>query len=386
MKYIRLCTFISLFIFLIPVSWAQNKDKPSEIYTNIIIPAFVDFIEKTDWTNPKMTDTEKKWTDNALDIYIDLKYVPLDAGRNDFTGSFTEDLMPFATYMISGNVSDDRKMLRQLVVKKNAEYSNGGYEFTEKWSILISDMPLINGIGQFSKEKTKVQINGYEYKTVDDLGNRVEYKDKIFKSVNNDKLLPPPFGSNFHIRINVDGPPSYIIKIEDVRGPDSQWIPPAAVANPDYFVEDIEPNSLSCYMDIEGLDETSDFWTAYFIENYILARLIHIPGLKVLEKSNLNHIYTEIDLSQSGLVKEETSVKKGKLFKEQVAIIVRVDIPGGVATINIQSRTGEKRVIISNLTLQNKDFAFRVARDKIFRLANNYLTDKPILQTETDYD
>jgi hypothetical protein len=378
MKYFRFFAVLFSVTFLIQVSWAQNRDKPSEIYTSITIPAFVDFIEKIEWTNPKITDTENKWSDNAIDIYIDLKYVPLDAGRSDFTGSFTENLMPFATYMISGNVSADRKMLRQLVVKKNAEYSKGGYEFTEKWKVTISDMPLINGTGQFNKEKTKVQIDGYEYKTVDNLGNRVEYKDKIFKSVNNDKLLPPPFGSNFHIRINVDGPPSFTIKIEDVRGPDTTWNPPAAVANPGYFVDDTEPNSLRCYKDNEGLDETSDFWTANFVEAHILGNLIRLPGLKILEKSNLKRIYDEIDLSQSGLVKEETSIKKGKLFKEEVAIIARVNIPGGVAFINIQSRTGEKKVVISNLTLQNKDYAFEAARKEVIRLANNYLTGKLI--------
>jgi hypothetical protein len=103
-----------------PVCWAQNKNKPGEIYSRITIPVFVDFIEKTVWTNSKYKDTEKTWADNSFDIYVDLKYVPLDARHNHFAGQYTEDIIPFAKYIISGKVSKDQKMLEEMVVQKNA--------------------------------------------------------------------------------------------------------------------------------------------------------------------------------------------------------------------------------------------------------------------------
>ncbi len=377
MKYLCTPLFFLYLMALNPLCWAQNKKNSSEIYTRITIPIFVDFVEKTDWTNPKYEDTEKTWADNSFEVYVDLKYVPLDAGHNRFAGKYIEDLMPFATYSISGIVSEDRKMLKQLVVKKNAEYSKGGYELTEKWTVAIFDMPLINGIGQLSKEKTKVRIDGYENRTVSRSDSRIEYKDYIFKSINNDKIQPPPYGGNFNIRLNIDGPPSYTIRVEDVRGPDPSWEPPAALVNPGNFTHDIEPNSISFYANYDGLDEESKMWTKYYYWNSMF-RLFDVAGLKVLERGELKKILREIDLSQSGLVCEETKVNSGRLMKEQVAVITKMDLQQHTFECDIQSRKGEKKIIVMNITLQNRDFAYSELNKKVNQIINS-CTSKPLI-------
>lgn len=366
--------FILFLIFLNFHGSAQQKDKPNYLYTRITIPIWVDFIEKTDNTNPKYKDYEKTWTNNVLDIYIDLPNIPIDAGVMHFNGKYTYDLMPFSTYDISGKVSEDRRMLQELTVKMNTAYNNRGYEETAKWTVIITDMPLTNGIGHWSKEKTKVIVKGYEYKTVTTSSSRVEYQDYVFKSVNEDKILEYPVGYSFRIDLNIDGPPSYTISVTDVRGPNLSWEPPAAVANPEYFVKDIEPHSLRFYQDIAELDELSINYTKRIIDNLLLD-LENRPGLKVLGSTMITKIINEIDLSQSGLVKEDSRVNKGKLMKEGISVISRVDMPAKEESIRIQSRKGEKIVSIKNLTDQNWSFAFNAARIEVLQIINNYLSE-----------
>jgi hypothetical protein len=356
---------------------AQQKDKSNFLYTKITIPIWVDFIERTDNTNPKYEDYEKTWTNNRFDIYIDLPNIPIDAGRVHFQGKYTYDLMPFGTYDINGKVSDDRRMLQVLTIRKNVDYNNRGYEVTEKWTVTITDMPLTGEIGHWSKEKTKVRVDGYKYSEVTSSDSRIEYKDYVFKSVNEDKILEYPAGYSFRVNLNIDGPPSYTINVTDVRGPDPTWEPPAAKVNPNNFNHDVESNSLSFYANYEGLDDISKMWTKYFYWQTMFG-LFNVHGLKVLERGELKPILREIDLSQSGLIREETKVNTGRLMKEEVAVITKMNTHLQTLEISIQSRKGEKKITVQNLTEQNRDYAFSAAQKEAIRIANSYLKDKPI--------
>jgi hypothetical protein len=378
----RICSFliIGLLIFLALNANAQQKDKPSTLYTRISVPVWVDMTEGANFSDPKREDFEKTWTNNVFDIYIDLNRVPIDSDGHTFNGVFESTLMPFGKYSIRGTVSTDHSMLTELRVTKNVEYEKDGYQEIEKWTVEIKDMPLVNGIGQLSKEKTKVTVTNFENSITTTTTSRVEYKNYVFKSVDEDKILPPPYGGRFVLNINVDGPPTYTINITDVRGPDSTWEPPAATVNPDYFVKEIEPNSIAIYQDKLGLQISYADWTKIFAFE-IMHQLVNTYGLKVLERIKKEHIISEIDLSESGLVKEQSEISKGSLMREEVAVIVRVDLPGGIATVLIQSRKGEKKITVQNLTEQNREFALYEVKKKTIRIANSYLRDKLIPAT-----
>lgn len=358
-------------------SIAQQKVKPNYLYTRITVPVWVDMTEGANYNDPKREDFEKTWTNNVFDIYVWLDRIPIDSDGRFFHGVFNSDLTPYGTYNVRGRVSEDHKMLNELQVTKNVDYEKDGYQEIEKWTVVIQDMPLVNGIGQLSKEKTKVKVNSFENRIKTTSSSRVEYKEYVFKSVDEDKIQPPPYGGRFVLNLNVDGPPTYTISVTDVRGPDPAWEPPAAQVNPDYFAHDPEPNSISFYANYTGLDDTSKMWTKYFYWQTMFG-LFNIPGLKVLERGELKQILREIDMSQSGLVREETKVNSGRMMKEEVAIITMMDMHRHILEINVQSRKGEKKVTIQNLTDQNREFAFNAAKKETIRIANGYLRDKLI--------
>jgi len=361
-------------LFINPPCRAQFKDRPSEIKTKITVPIFTDRTEKIHQTNPKFKDIENTYVDKRIDIYIDLPDVPLDAGSIRFDGKYTADLMPFGTYSISGTINNDRSMVQTLIITKNVEYNKDGYQETEKWKATIKDLPLNGGIGRFTKGKTSVSIDEYEFKSVSNTGRSVDYNEYTFKSMDKEKTFD---AWNFSVYLNIDGPTSYSIMVEDVRGPDPAWQPPAALVNPDKFTTNIEPNSISFYANYEGLDEESKMWTKYFYQSSMF-RLLNVPGLKVLERGELKHILREVDLSQSGLVKEESKVNSGGMMKEQVAVITKMDLQKNTLECDIQSRKGEKKIIVLKITMQNRSFAFNELSKKAHQVINNFTT-KPLI-------
>ncbi len=133
-------------------------------------------------------------------------------------------------------------------------------------------------------------------------------------------------------------------KITQVRGEDLSWEPPSI----SYLRENIEtePNSIAIYYDYEGLDETSRTLTKG-MSALIIADLSKVPGLKILERAKIKEIIQEINLSDSGLVKEESKVTN-KLMKEEVAVIFKIDFTNKILNCSIQSKKKEIAIKYTN--------------------------------------
>ena len=88
----------------------------------------------------------------------------------------------------------------------------------------------------------------------------------------------------------------------------------------------------------------------------LLADLSKVPNLKVLERQKIAKILQEIELSESGLVTEDSKVKNN-LMKEAMAVIVKLEIDTDTKTFNtkcsVQSKNSE--IIISSANLPLKE-------------------------------
>ena len=127
------------------------------------------------------------------------------------------------------------------------------------------------------------------------------------------------------------------ISITQLRGEDQTWEPPSKP----YLRENLEaePNSIGVYIDLNGLDEVSKT-ISHGMYALIIADLAKVPGLKILERGKIDKILEEIELSDSGLVKEDSKVEN-KLMKEEMAVIFRNDFEKKIITCSIQSKNKE---------------------------------------------
>ncbi|MBN1199707.1 MAG: hypothetical protein JXA23_10175 [Bacteroidales bacterium] len=172
----------------------------------------------------------------------------------------------------------------------------------------------------------------------------------------------------------MDGPPSYLILVNDIRGEDSTWEPP--VSDLIGMGKAFEPNSVGIYMNDDGMDEKTVILTNG-IALQISLELLKKPGLKILERGKLSAIIQEIKLGETGLVSEETGISSAKLMKEEFALFMKA----GMDTISKESRIeceifckkGAKKIGIVNIDLRIVSSAIHDMSEKIYSIINKYV-------------
>lgn len=81
-----------------------------------------------------------------------------------------------------------------------------------------------------------------------------------------------------------------------------------------------EPNSIAVFtFNNRGDDKYAVF--AKGITALVITDLAQVPGLKVLERQKISKVLSELKLSKSGLVSEDTKVRAGKLMKAEKLIM-----------------------------------------------------------------
>lgn len=94
-----------------------------------------------------------------------------------------------------------------------------------------------------------------------------------------------------------------------------------ALANEDAMsAVQVEPNSIAIPPFANKGDEKFKI-LAKGITAMIIADLAKVPGVKVLERAKMQKLVDEIELSKSGLVSEDTSVRAGRIMKADKLII-----------------------------------------------------------------
>lgn len=375
---------IIFFAFLQGTSFSQAIDNPNYISGKIKVPVIVNQIFITDHLLDDKRDSKKKNENVSLDIYTQLKNIPIYFLENGFfKGASIEELNNVVTVIkISGSINPKTNLgvinIHQIETK-NTKSGVCDYEYEYSYNYEYKDLRVntILPIGNKQKNKstsyffksdkdTKLTVHNYKYFEDTSCPKRNYSKEYMYKSINKEYLIEKlsSHWSYFSFNINWNGKLMKDILQENktisvIRGEDPNWEPLYSIK----FNKntETEPNSIGVYSNLENLDKNSIISTNGIVA-LLIADLAKISGLKVLERANIDKIIQEINLSDSGLVTEESKVKN-KLLKEQMSVIIKIDEKNNKSECRIVSKN--KEVLI---TYQNYDF------QKFFPIKQNYLT------------
>ncbi len=389
MKTLTIC--LILMISFTQALMGQNTPTENTISIQLVIPIIIEKIEETDYPKPEMTDLysldETTW---ALSVKI--PQYKIEVLGNLFKGSYTNQYFPYGKIDFRGRVSKDRMKLLSLDIRSS--YSIEGFPSESEVShftvynlpISHSSLPMADGICKFDMDISSVKVTNYKYSKTSS-GRHSSYSlTRTYKKVNTELLPGLEDVFRFKIKLNMDGPPSYTIHVEDLPKDD-----------PDYslFLSErqgeevqVEPNSVAIYKNDKGLDETSIVELKSSV-NALLKEFkgsleIHekgrevyiapiIKGVKVFERTKMDKIQQEIELSESGLTTEESKVRSGRLMIEEVALLVRTDLLTHYIEYKILSKEKATKITALNVNEISFGFAKWEVKSQSVKLVGDYL-------------
>jgi len=352
----------------------QNTDIENTISVKIVVPVIIEKIEETDYTD--QTTDLYSLSETTMAISIRIPKCKIEVGGNFFEGSYISERYPHEKIWFEGNVSKDRMMLKRLTFRSS--YDKEGYTIESEISHFVllnipishSSLPAADGFCKFDKDISSVEVYEYRY-TKTSSGRHSDYSlTKTFIRVNTENLpdLEDPF--RFKIKLNMDGPPSYVLHVEDLSQDDPYY---------SFFLSErqsgeiqVEPNSVALYKNDEGLDEASIAKLKSTLL-WLSVDFSHKKGIKVLERTNMDKMIQEIELGESGLTTEESKVRSDRLMIEEVALLVRTDLRDKYIEYKILSKEKATKITVFNLNENNFDFANWAARSKSMKLVLDYL-------------
>jgi len=353
---------------------AQSVKQGQEniIWAKISVTLIVDITEETDYSHPGMQDLVKNFPSALSTININLLNCPLRIFGNRFQGSYRNSYYPYDSTWFDGTVSQDRMMLKELAISRRILYQDDRNEMSEILDVILQDLPMHNGICTFDKENSSISVPAYTSKKVTSSKHQTFRRTVIFREIDYGPILNHSGNWNFRIRINMEGPSSYLILIHDVRGEDTLWAPPVASLLNENVPE--EPGSVGIYPDIYSQDP-QEISLIRGTVSMLSANLSKTQGLKILERMNLQKILKEIELSQSGLIKEEPRVQS-RLMKEEVSVILKMEFSREIQEFQmdcmITSRKGATRIQILNIDQKNLISASNALLNKVSEVVQKY--------------
>jgi hypothetical protein len=361
------------------------------ISIQVVIPVIIEKIEKTDYTKPEMTDLYSL-DKTTWGLSIKIPQSKIEVLGNLFKGSYTNEYFPYEKIDFKGKVSKDRMKLLSLDIKSS--YSIEGFSAKSEVSdftvynlpISHSSLPLADDICKFDKDISSVKVNNYKY-TKTSSGRHSSYSlTRTYKRVNTELLPGLEDIFRFKIKLNMDGPPSYTIHVEDLPKDDPDYS--HFLSERQGEVIQVEPNSVAIYKNDEDLDEASIFELKRTVSDLLTEFTgtvqIHkggkkvyiapiIEGVKVFERTKMDKILQEIELGESGLATEESKVRSGRLMIEEVALLVRTDFLNNYIEYKILSKEKATKITALNLNENNFGFAKWEAKSESVKLVSDYL-------------
>lgn len=331
-----LTLFLGIFAFTLV---AQNTTPLNNFSLNLNVPLIVDEVSKTEYIPEKMKalNSFQEYTDKATSFSFRVtNYPTLEYFGNLFRGAWENEYFPYEKVNIKGQVSLDRKILEWIIVDYQMNVEDNPKE-SEIISLKFENIPIkLNGLCVFNKATSKIELLDYRYTKTESSSRSMGTYTKTGKAINLDEIPSAPelVTGKFRIVLNMDGPPSYKITVEKTRGAAPDWLPPLFTTSD--TEASTEPGSIGIY-------EECPPWIPINSPGMITLCFLEKPKYKVLERIKNKQLQDELNLSESGLVKENSQVKNN-LLKEQIALLIDYKPENKTLKCTVTSASGEKRI------------------------------------------
>lgn len=338
--------FILVFLFINPSINAQNTQSQNTFSLRLNVPVIMDEIIRKNYIPERMQDVNQEYPDKKTSISIDARTTPLNYASNRFRGTYKNEFFPYNTVSISGSVSPDHMTLEKMTVISNWEVEDEYRKESEDFEMYFENVPMYSGNCFFDKSVSKAVLKKYRYsKTEISKDYYTAINTRAAKAINFEQIPSNPklATGKFRIQLKMDGPPSYVIDTENVRGPDPDWQPPLFTGSGTQTA--FEPGSVGIY-------ENCPPWIAPGSVNTVTWYFLKLPEYKVFERAKIGKLRQEQQLSASGLVKEDAEVKN-RLMKEEVALVVNYITENKRLECSVASVAGQKKVQAFNVSEDN---------------------------------
>ncbi|REE82256.1 hypothetical protein BX611_1802 [Lutibacter oceani] len=370
-------------VLLNNISNSQEIKNTNYISGEIKVPIIVDQILIEDHFLDDRRDSNTRNENVSFDIYTQLNNIPIYFyGKQTFRGKYIEEVYDLITEInVTGSINSETNLGTITVQQKETKNVKAhpmnvcDYDYEYSFNYEYIDLKVIKGI-EFGNQKdknvsylfkpnenTKLTVSNYKYIEDTKCSNRNYSKEFVFKNIKEEYLKEKlnSHWSYFTFTIHWNGKTikdliKESISITKIRDEDPNWEPPSTP----YLREGIkaEPNSIAIYptsIKIVNVNNPKFKGLEKGFPALLIADLSKVPNLKVLERQKINEILQEIDLSESGLVKEDSKVENN-LMKEEMAVIVKLEIDAGKLTFNtkfyVQSKNKEITLSTANLPLK----------------------------------
>lgn len=373
--------FILFFVLIYTNSFSQ-EERLNYINGKINVPIIIDETTIVDDLNYNQFDKTTKYQNKKYEINTSLNRIPVtfSPSGNYFRGMLLKkDNSNFITKIIVSGFINIKKNISRIEINesltKKDNYYQLNFETTYRYEGLkvnkgtfnSKDNKKITTYTFLPKESANVSVKKYTYWERSSGRKRITTHEIVFVKVDEEKLeekMKPGY-PYFSSTVYWDGTTieNIIAKyttITQVRGEDLNWQPPSA----NYIKEGIEaePNSIGIYANYYGLNDESKMLTKGN-SALLIANFSKVPGLKILERGNIDKIINEIKLSESSLVEKESKIEN-KLMKEEMAVVIKTDLEKKIIECTIMSKNKEIKIKSTNYT-PNRIFDFLTYYEKI---------------------
>ncbi len=352
--------FFSAIVLLssINASYAQIEDHYHSFSGNINIPIIVDHIEVMERNDG--TKKENNIPDKKITISIYMKAEDMRVSKGVFSGIIIKNnLVEDEVITYKGKVSQDKQMLEYIEITKNYTIylldTRKDIEKKTSLSARFENIPF-NSWGGFKYKYGVSKITSVsftEHYSVPRYGFVESYSEKFIK-VNNEQI------TKYSSCINVNFKPGN----EKINNEITKKV--AVILHQNKNIEQKYMRSVGAF---------------------IINGFMKIPGLKVLERMKIQKITDEIELSQSGLVNQETKVGADKMMIPDIEVIVTQEnrVPDD-SNLPFESYTVRSKIrivatgqiidanLIHDVNIENKStFIWDKYVDKVVAFTKNFL-------------
>lgn len=349
----KLSLLLLLFLAVGSSGFSQGTQPKNIIQTDINVPIVIDQFYHCDYKDPGAEDYGKEYLNVSGDISLDLRNASMNVAGDRFSGTWTNPNYPFETIAFNGEVSADRMVLERLYLEKSMHLQDGDY-YEEKKSaaVLFENVPMFNGVCKFDKSKSRLKVLQYSFSR-DRRSRKYTQSDRwVYKEINMDRIEDHPDLAfiRLQIKLFMDGPASYIIDVEKIRGEQADWEPPISeVVGKE---KEATPNSTAIYWDFEGLDEQTDYYAGELASIVGIEIGFHDESWNVYDREFLSLILQEHQLNASPLVDPDMQVESD-IGKEELAIFVTGDMSRKMIRFDLVSKKASYRVTVYNVDPEN---------------------------------
>lgn len=291
--------FFSAIVLLssINASYAQIEDHYHSFSGKIYVPIIVNRSEVMEFNDGRKT--EKNIPDKKTSISFYMKAKSMRVSEGVFSGIIVKnDLVVDEVITYRGKVSKDKQMLEYIEITK--EYTiflldtREDIEKTISLAVRFENIPASYGGYEYKFEISKIVSVSYtEDYTIPHHGYVDSYSEKFIK-VDTDII------SKYYSGVSANFKPGKL-KLE------------------------LKYDKIAVVNQLDGTDLGKYEVLKKGMCALIIDELMKVPGLKVLERTEIDKLLDEIALSQSGLVSEKTAIRAGRIMMPDIEIIVGME-------------------------------------------------------------